>query len=270
MRNGLAPIPFLKAMEIFETHAHLLDTAFDPDRAGTVEEMRKAGVNYAVEACCKAEDIEKILAFCREYPFILPTAGVHPEEIDPQKNGSDLLSVSEAAQKNRLYAIGEIGLDYHFEDMCPAEVQKRYFDEQLSIAEQHDLPVIIHDRDAHGDCMDVLRAHKGRLRGIMHCFSGSWETARECLDLGLHLGFGGVITFKNAKKSRTVLQNMPADHIVFETDCPYMAPEPFRGQRNFPGYIPYIIETAAVVRNEDKEALAEAVYGNSLKLFGVG
>lgn len=256
-------------MKIFETHAHLLDCAFDEDRTQVIADMLQNGVTYVVEACCRAEDIGKIQSFCREYPFIFPTAGVHPEEIDPLKNGADLIAIRETAMTGPLAAIGEIGLDYHFEDMCPPNIQKRYFDEQLSIAEECRLPVIIHDRDAHGDCIDILRAHKGKLKGIMHCYSGSWEMAKECLDIGLFLGFGGVITFKNAKKSREVLRNMPRERFVFETDCPYMAPEPFRGQRNYPGYIPYIIETAAAVRNEDKETLAEEVFLNSLKLFGI-
>lgn len=256
-------------MEIFETHAHLLDHAFDEDRAQVIADMRKAGVNYAVEGCCRAEDIQKVLDLHRIYHFILPTAGIHPEEIEPGKNGSDIIEVSVAAANNELCAIGEIGLDYHYEDMCPASIQKQYFDAQLCIAEEYGIPVIIHDRDAHGDCMDILRTHKGKLNGIMHCFSGSWEMAKECLDLGLHLGFGGVITFKNSKKSRQVLANMPVSRIVFETDCPYMTPEPFRGQRNYPGYILYIIEAASVIRNADKEELAEEVYRNSLKLFGI-
>lgn len=255
-------------MRIFETHAHLLDEAFDMDREDTISLMKQNGVAYAVEACCKADNIQPILQLHREHPFILTTAGIHPEEIDDCSK-SDLTVIENAASNHLPVAIGEIGLDYHFEDMCAEELQKEIFEAQLSIAEQYGLPVIIHDRDAHGDCMDILKARKGRVKGIMHCFSGSWETAKECLDIGLHLGFGGVITFKNAKKARAVLERMPLDGIVFETDSPYMAPEPFRGKRNDPSLIPYIISAAASIRNEDAVELSEAVFKNSMSIFSL-
>lgn len=255
-------------MKIFETHAHLLDSAFDKDREAVITRMNYSGVVYAVEACCKADDILHIQQLCEAYPFILPTAGVHPEEIN-QKVDNDLLKIDKTARNTKLYAIGEIGLDYHYEDMCPKYLQKQYFDAQLSIAEQNGLPVIIHSRDAHRDCLDILKAHKGKLTGIMHCFSGSWEIAKECLDLDLHLGFGGVLTFKNARKCREVLEKMPVSRIVFETDCPYMAPEPFRGNRNEPSYIPYIINTAASIKKDDPLHLSEEVYKNSIDLFGI-
>lgn len=255
-------------MRIFDTHAHLTDTSFDCDREEVVLKLSKAGVEYAVEACCKATDIDMIINFCMSHPNILPTAGIHPEEMNAG-SFSELKLIENAAQNKRIYAIGEIGLDYHYEEMCPKEIQKDNFDAQLSIAEEYKLPVIIHDRDAHGDCMDILRAHKGNLKGIMHCFSGSLEMAKECIGIGLHLGFGGVITFKNAKKSRNVLANVPVSQIVFETDCPYMAPEPFRGEKNDPSLIPYIIAAASQIRNEDMDSLADSVFQNSLSLFGL-
>lgn len=265
---GPRPILVLKKMQIFDTHAHLLDAAFDADREVVIGKIKEAGVNYAIEACCKFNDFEPILQLATAYSCILPTAGIHPEEINPH-DAFDPSWIVKAAQMHKLYAIGEIGLDYHFEDMCPKDTQKEYFDVQLSIAEQYKLPVLIHDRDAHGDCMDVLRAYKGKICGIMHCFSGSWEMAKECIDIGLHLGFGGAITFKNAKKNRAVLAKMPLSRIVFETDCPYMAPEPFRGSRNDSSLIPYIICAAAAIRNEDIESLSASVYENSIKLFGL-
>lgn len=255
-------------MRIFETHAHLLDTAFDPDREEILSKMKEKGIQYSVEACCNINQIKPILELHEKHPFVLPTAGMHPEEIDADAI-AQLPIIEKAASSNKLYAIGEIGLDYHYEDMCPKETQKQIFDAQLSIAAQYNLPVIIHDRDAHGDCMDIIKAHKGSIYGIMHCFSGSWEMAKECLNAGLHLGFGGVITFKNSKKVKTVLENIPAEGIMFETDCPYMAPEPFRGQKNDPSLLPYIIKAAATIRNEDMEYLSEVVFQNSLNLFGI-
>lgn len=264
---GLWPI-FYSVMKIFETHTHLLDSSFDEDRETTIEKIKEAGVLHAIEACCKLQDIDPILALCKAYPMLLPTAGIHPEEIIPG-HSIELNTLEKTVSEHRFYAIGEIGLDYHYEDMCPKEIQLQYFDAQLAIAAKNALPVIIHDRDAHGDCLDILKGYKGKLKGVMHCFSGSRETAKECLDLGLHLGFGGVITFKNAKKSRAVLESMPIDRILFETDSPYMAPEPFRGTRNDSSLLPYIIKAAAAVRGEEPEMLAENVYQNSVDLFGV-
>lgn len=253
-------------MRIFETHAHLLDEAFEADREEVVKKIQAAGVDRLIEACCRETDIEKILALKEKYPFVLPTAGVHPEEIREENEGS--LDIIRAALKTgAFYAVGEIGLDYHYEDMAPKELQKRYFDDQLSMAEENGLPVIIHDREAHGDTLDILRAHKGRVHGVMHCFSGSRETAREVLDLGFYLGFGGVATFKSAKKSREVIAFAPMDRLLSETDCPYMAPEPFRGTRNDSSLLPYIVRAMAAAREADEEETAAALYENAERLF---
>ena len=255
-------------MRIFETHAHITDPAFDADREAVLGRIRESGVEYLIEACCRAEDVEKIYALHESYRWILPTAGVHPEEIRPE-HPEDLQLVEQALRRQGMTAVGEIGLDYHYEDMCPKEIQRRWFDAQLSLAEAANLPVIIHDRDAHGDCMDILRAHKGRVRGVMHCFSGSEELARECLDLGLYLGFGGVATFKNSKKARRVIAYAPMERLLSETDCPYMAPEPFRGERNDSSLLPYIVRAIAAIRGRDEEETAEQLYQNGLKLFNV-
>ena len=167
-----------------------------------------------------------------------------------------------------MLAVGEIGLDYHY-DFSPRNVQKKVLDEQLSIAGELGVPVILHDREAHGDMMDLLRAHKNGLKGIMHCFSGSYEIARECLDLGLYIAFGGALTFKNAVRPIEVVQKLPSDRLLIETDCPYMTPVPYRGKRNDPSFILLTLKKMAEVREEDEEELAEKLYRNALDVYGI-
>lgn len=168
----------------------------------------------------------------------------------------------------RVVAVGEIGLDYHY-DFAPREAQRRAFAEQLDIAAAHGLPVLIHDREAHGDCLALLGARRGRLRGVMHCFSGSYETARECLDLGLYIAFGGALTFKNAAVRREIARKLPLERLLVETDCPYMTPEPLRGTRNEPRLVRLVAEALAAARGADAEEIAAATAENARRLFCV-
>lgn len=255
-------------MRIFDTHAHLLSHDFDSDRPALLKNLRAQGVELVMEACCTEADIPHILAFTQAHDWVYGSAGLHPEELD--KVGADALDqVEKALSREKIMAVGEIGLDYHWEDNPKREVQKAYLDAQLSMAGDHNLPVILHVRDAHGDCMDILRGHKQHLQGVMHCFSGSYETARECLDLGLYIGVGGVLTFKNARKLKEVAQKVPLDRLVLETDCPYMAPEPLRGTRNHPGNLVYVRAALAALRGEEEEALSETLFQNGKNLFGL-
>ena len=255
-------------MDIFDTHAHLLDEHFDEDREELIASLGDSGVRLVMEACTDLDYLEKLLPFVEAHPMIYGAAGLHPEELGPYAL-SDLDQVADALAHPKIRAVGEIGPDYYWPENPPREVQKSFFDAQLSLAADRGLPVIVHDREAHGDTVDVLRAHRGRVVGVMHCFSGSWETAKECLDMGFCLGFGGALTFKNAKKNVEVAAKAPLDRLVIETDCPYMAPVPFRGKRNDPGKTLYVLQKLAELRAMAPEDLAPILFENGKRLFGV-
>lgn len=252
---------------VFDTHAHYLDEEFDACRETLIETLRASSVVHVMEAACDLSDVQKIVRLCEDYPgFFFGAAGIHPHNADSYSEHSLESLRSSFAANRSLRAVGEIGLDYHY-DFSPRETQKACFDAQLSLAGDLDLPVIIHDREAHGDCLDLLKAHRSRLSGVMHCFSGSYETARECLDLGLYLGIGGSLTFRNAKKLVEIVPKLPLDRIVLETDCPYMAPEPFRGRINDSRYIQLVLKRVSELRHESEDFLASVFLGNSLSLF---
>ena len=255
-------------MEIFDTHAHLLDEKFDEDREALIASLSDSGVKLVMEACTDLGYLEKLLPFVEAHPTIYGAAGLHPEELGPYAL-SDLDQVATALAHPKIRAVGEIGLDYYWPENPPREVQKSFFDAQLSLAADRGLPVIVHDREAHGDTVDVLRAHRGRVVGVMHCFSGSWETAKECLDMGFCLGFGGALTFKNAKKNVEVAAKAPLDRLVIETDCPYMAPVPFRGKRNDPTKTLYVLQKLAELKAMAPEDLAPILFENGKRLFGI-
>lgn len=255
-------------MRIFDTHAHLLSSEFDADRPALLDTIRSAGVELVMEACCTEKDIPKILDFTAAHDWVYGSAGLHPEEL-LHVGERALDEVEKALSQPKILAVGEIGLDYHWEDNPPRQMQKTCLDSQLSMAAAHKLPAILHVRDAHGDCMDMLRAHRQGLEGVMHCFSGSYETAKECLDLGLYIGVGGVLTFKNARKLKEVAQKIPLDRLVLETDCPYMAPEPLRGTRNHPGNLVYVRAALAALRGMEEEALSEILFENGKRLFHI-
>ena len=253
-------------MEIFDTHAHLLDEHFDEDREELIASLSDSGVRLVMEACTDLDYLEKLLPFVEAHPTIYGAAGLHPEELGPYAL-SDLDQVAAALAHPKIRAVGEIGLDYYWPENPPREVQKSFFDAQLSLAAEHGLPVIVHDREAHGDTVDVLRAHRGRVVGVMHCFSGSWETARACLDMGFCLGFGGALTFKNAKKNVEVAAKAPLDRLVIETDCPYMAPVPFRGKRNDPGLVCYMAQKLSQLWGVSPEEAARVTLENGKRLY---
>ena len=255
-------------MDIFDTHAHLLDEHFDEDREALIASLSDVGMKLVMEACTDLDYLEKLLPFVEAHPMIYGAAGLHPEEL----NGcalSDLDAVATALDHPKIKAVGEIGLDYYWPENPPREVQREFFDAQLSLAADRGLPVIIHDREAHGDTVDILRAHRGRVVGVMHCFSGSWETAKECLDMGFCLGFGGALTFKNARKNVEVATKAPLDRLLVETDCPYMAPVPFRGKRNDPTKTLCVLQKLAELRALSPEDLAPALFENGKRLFGI-
>lgn len=254
-------------MKLFDTHAHLLDERFDGDRDGIVAAFAENGIAYVMEACSEEAQIPEVIAWTQRHACVYGSAGVHPHTADSVTNAT-LDRVAAALEEEKILAVGEIGLDYHY-DFSARDAQRRAFAEQLEIASAHRVPVILHDREAHGDMMDILRAHRKGLSGIMHCFSASYEIACECMDLGLYIAFGGAATFKNAVKQREIVSKLPRERLLLETDCPYMTPEPYRGTRNEPKRMRETLAVLAAARGEDAETLAGALFANALAVYGL-
>ncbi|MBR3382436.1 MAG: TatD family hydrolase [Clostridia bacterium] len=255
-------------MKIFDTHAHLSDKRFDEDRDELISGLKDNGVELVCEVGCDLRDVSATLALTQKYPFVYGAVGMHPHTAQFMDNGmAD--GLREMLKGGRIVALGEIGLDYYY-DLSPRDKQREVFDMQLSIAAEAGAPVILHIRDAIGDSLDVLRAHKAELvknGGITHCYSGSAESAKDFLDLGLVLGFGGSLTFKNNRKGVETAAIVPLDRFVFETDCPYLAPVPHRGERNDPTLARFAIERFAQIRGLDPEAAAELGFENGRAVY---
>ncbi|MBX7401332.1 TatD family hydrolase [Clostridium chauvoei] len=232
---------------IFDTHAHYDDEAFDEDREEVFNEIRENGVIGIMNCASSYESIGKTNNLTKEYEFIYGALGIHPENAD-EFNSKVKEEIIEYIKNNKkILAIGEIGLDYYCDENPSKEIQKEVFREQMKIAKELSLPVVIHDREAHGDTLEVMKEFP-EVKGIVHCFSGSVEFAKECVKLGYYIGITGVVTFKNAKKVVEVVKEIPMDRLLVETDCPYMAPVPNRGKRNKSDYIRYIIEQIGKIK----------------------
>ena len=254
-------------MRIFDTHAHLLDAQFDNDRNELIPAFPEQGVAGFLEACVEATDIPKISALVMLYDHVFGSAGIHPHSADSASE-INLLFVERALASKKIVAVGEIGLDYHY-DFSPRDKQKDAFAKQLDIAIGANRPVIIHDREAHGDTMALLNERKGKLGGVLHCYSGSYEDAVRYVDMGFYIAFGGALTFKNATKQRAIAEKLPLERLVVETDCPYMTPEPHRGERNDPRMIHLTLEMLANVRGITLEEAAAATFENAMKLYNI-
>lgn len=208
----------------FDSHAHLDDAHFDGDRAAILDDLKNHGVTMVMNVGCDLPSSERSVRLAEQYPFLYAAVGSHPDDAD-HVDGALLARYRALCASPRVRAIGEIGLDYHYEDV-PRAQQRVAFEKQLSLAEELGLPVIVHEREAHGDAMDILRAHP-KAFGVFHCFSGSPEMALWLVERGWYIGFTGVVTFKNARRAVEAVQALPLDRILIETDCPYMAPEPY-------------------------------------------
>ena len=254
-------------MRLFDTHAHILDEQFDADREELIASLPENGIAYVMEACCDETEIDRVVALVERVPFFYGSAGVHPHSAD-EFRPETLDHIRTALTHERMLAIGEIGLDYHY-DFAPRGVQRDCFDAQLALAAELHAPVIIHDREAHGDTMDLLRRYRGTLSGVMHCFSASYEIAKECIDLGLFIAFGGALTFKNAVNQWAIASKLPQDRLLIETDCPYMTPVPFRGRRNDPTRMILTLQKLAELRETDAETLSGVLLENSFRAFGI-
>ena len=250
----------------FDTHAHYDDAAFDGDREALLRSMPERGVGLIIDPGCDIESSRAALRLAERFPFVYAAVGLHPEELE--KHPSDAIDrLHELALHEKCRAIGEIGLDYYW-DESRREEQKALFAAQIELALSLDLPVIVHDREAHGDCMDIVRRYDS-IRGVFHCFSGSAEMAEQLLRRGWYLGFDGPVTYKNARKSIEVLRITPPERILIETDSPYLSPVPMRGKRNDSGNLVYITEKIAEIKGMSPEELAAITTENGKKLFGI-
>ena len=260
-------------MKIFDTHCHIADPAFDEDRDAVIARFRDSGVcraNVVADPCEEEPNQEKVFSLVEKYDFLCASIGAHPHNASRYDAAAER-TILEYLNHPKCRLLGEIGLDYHY-DLSPREVQKDVFDRQLELAWERRVPVQLHIREAHGDCMDMLRARlaAGRMpSGIMHCYTGSWEAAKVYLDAGLYISLSGALTFKNAPKLAEVCRNVPADRLLIETDCPYMAPVPLRGRRNEPAFITHTLAKAAELREISPERMAEQLYANALRIFGL-
>jgi len=254
-------------MKLFDTHAHILDSRFDEDREAVLEKCKATGVVHIMEGCCDEKQIDAVLEWVEREPMALGSVGVHPHSASEMTKAT-LDVMVEALCHPKILAVGEIGLDYHY-DFSPREVQRHWLSQQLDLAAEKGVPVILHNRESSGDMLDILTAHKNGLQGVMHSFSGSYETALRCIDLGLYIGLGGPLTFANAAKLRDLAARLPLDRLVIETDCPYLTPVPQRGKRNDPSLLVHVLAALAQCRRMDEEELAERLFANSCELFGL-
>lgn len=252
----------------FDTHAHYNDEQFDDNRDELLSSMKENNVGKIMNACASMGELDSIIALVDKYDFMYGAVGVHPSDIG-ELCESDMDILKKYSQHKKILAIGEIGLDYYY-DSSPREVQREWFARQIELAKELKLPIIVHDREAHKDTMDILRAcHAEEVGGVLHCFSGSKEMAKEVLDLGMYVAFGGSVTFKNAVKPVEVAQYVPLDMLLLETDAPYLAPVPHRGKRNSSVYLPYVAEKIAELRGISAKEVEEAGMINGMKCFGI-
>ena len=250
----------------FDTHAHYDDQRFDPDRGEILSRMAGAGVELIVDPASDIASAKTAQSIAREYGFVYFAAGVHPHEAS--EAGDNYLDEIRALSRDaKCVAVGEIGLDYHY-DFSPREVQRRVYAEQLALSLELHKPVIIHEREAVQDNLDILKTHPG-VRGVVHCYSGSWETARVLLDMGFYLGFTGVVTFKNARRVLEVVEKMPLERMVIETDSPYMAPVPHRGERNSSLLVHLVAEKIGELRGMETAEVARITLENGRRLYGI-
>ncbi|MBQ9963831.1 MAG: TatD family hydrolase [Clostridia bacterium] len=253
-------------MQIFDSHAHYLADAFDEDREELLTRLFESDVCGIIEAATSADSAKQAIALAHRFPSLYAAIGIHPEEA-ANVTEDDLAVIATLCQDEKAVAIGEIGLDYHYEEYCPREVQKHWFHRQLALANEQNLPVVIHDREAHEDTLSALRQFKPR--GVVHCFSGSVETAREIINLGMYIGIGGVVTFKNARKLVEVAAMVPEDRLLLETDAPYLAPVPHRGHRCDSSMIAFTAAAIADIRGTTPDHILRIATENTRRLFHI-
>ena len=253
-------------MALIDTHAHLDFPKFNKDRLEVIANSWDKGLTYIVNVGADLLSSRRSIVLAEEYPFIFATVGIHPHDASDLDEDA-LKELKKMASHEKVLAIGEIGLDYHY-DNSPRDIQQEAFRKQLQLAKNLKLPIAIHSREADEDTLKILKEeYPGIKGGIMHCFASNLAIAKECLDLGLYLAFGGVITFKNAKELRDVVKEVPLNRILLETDSPYLTPEPFRGQRNEPSHVRFIAEKIAKIKEIDLIEVVETTTANAIEVY---
>jgi TatD DNase family protein len=253
---------------IFDSHAHYDDEAFDTDREELLNSMAARGVGNIVNVGASLRGVRDTVKLMKQYPFIYGAVGVHPDEVG-DLDETQMIWLRSLCMEEKTVAIGEIGLDYYW-NKENYEVQKHWFVRQMDLAKEVGYPIIVHSRDAAKDTLDLMKAERAdTLTGVIHCYSYSLEHAREYMNMGYYLGIGGVVTFSNAKKLKEVVKYAPLDYLLLETDCPYLAPEPYRGERNTSANLRFVAEKIAELKGVSWEKVAETTAGNARKLFGI-
>ncbi len=252
---------------IFESHAHYDASHFDEDREAVLSMMPENGVGTIVNVCADWDSVTEVVQMAQQHSFMYAAVGLHPDEVGDLDEERFLLLKQQCMQE-KVVAVGEIGLDYYWDNESH-DVQKKWFIKQLEIARELDLPVVIHSRDAAEDTLEIMKEHAQGLRGVVHCFSYSKELAEEYVKMGFHIGIGGVVTFKNGKKLKEVAKIVPLERILLETDCPYLAPEPHRGKRNSSLFISYIAQTIADIKGITYEEVVAQTEQNGKDLFRI-
>lgn len=252
---------------IFDTHAHYDADQFQEDRQELLRSMPEQGVGTILNVGADWDSVTEAVALAQKHPHVYAAVGLHPDEVgvlDEEK----FAVLKEQCKQEKVLAVGEIGLDYYW-DTESHDVQKQWFIRQLELAREMNLPVIIHSRDAAEDTLQIMKEHAQGLRGVIHCFSYSRELAEEYVKMGFHIGVGGVVTFKNGRKLKEVVEAIPLPRILLETDCPYLAPEPYRGKRNQSAYLSYVAKEIADIKNVTVEEVIEQTERNGKELFGI-
>lgn len=252
---------------IIDTHAHYDDGQFDADREELLGSMEEGGIGLIVNVGSTVASWDKIVELTEKYPFVYGAVGVHPDEVG-ELDEEKLLRMAELLDRDKIVAVGEIGLDYYW-DKEKHDLQKEWFVRQLGLAREKEMPVIIHSREAAADTFEIMKQHAAGMKAVIHCYSYSPEMAREYVKMGYYIGVGGVVTFKNAKKLKQVVQEVPLESIVLETDCPYLAPVPYRGKRNCSLYLPYVAEQIAELKETTVEEVIQQTEKNSRELYGL-
>ncbi|WP_025028173.1 TatD family hydrolase [Caldalkalibacillus mannanilyticus] len=253
---------------LFDTHTHLNDEAFSADRDEVMQRALDEGVSLLVNVGFNRQTIPQTLELAEKYDFVYAAVGWHPHDAKDMKE-EDLAWIEELSAHKKVVAIGEMGLDYYW-DNSPRDVQKEVFRQQIALAKKVKKPIIIHDRDAHRDVVDILKEEgASEVGGVMHCFGGSVEIAKECLDLNFYISFGGPLTFKNAKKPKEVAMQIPLDRILIETDSPYLTPHPYRGKRNESSYVKHVAQSLAELRGLSYEEVCRITMENGKRLFNI-
>jgi TatD DNase family protein len=253
---------------LFDTHAHLNAIQYNDDLQEVINRALEEGVSNIVVVGFDRPTISRAIELVEQYPFIYAAVGWHPvDAIDMTEE--DLQMIEQLAAHPKVVALGEMGLDYYW-DKSPKEVQKEVFRKQIALAKKVKLPIIIHNREATADIIEILKEENAaEVGGVMHCFTGSVEVAKQCIDMNFYISFGGPVTFKNAKKPKEVAKEIPLEHLLIETDCPYLTPHPFRGKRNEPSYVKYVAEAIAELKGISFEEVAQKTSDNAKKLFGI-